>query len=170
LINLNKKYKKLKFLNKFNTLILQKIKYSLPMVVLLVLGIFAYWYKTSQVTMEVSCHLDGASCTILGRDAEFKFSVAPFPIKTEERLIFTLHLEPGLGFDSAWIQGINMYMGRIPVLPIDSIEASQEGAVELESYLGSCSEPNMRWQMIINLSDTNGVIVTRYINFNSIVN
>jgi hypothetical protein len=169
LINLNKKYEKLKFLNKFNTLILQKVKYSLPVVTLLALAMFTFLYKTSQIETDVFCQFDSSTCTVLGVDAEFSLSVTPFPIKTEEQLIFTLDLEPGLTFKSAWIQGVNMYMGKIPVLPLED-SFSQTTRLNLESYLGSCSEPNMRWQMIVTLSDDNNNEFSRYINFSSTPN
>jgi hypothetical protein len=166
LINLNKKYEKLKFLNKFNTLILQKVKYSAPLFILLMLGMLTFWYKTSQIETDVFCEFDTSTCTLLGNAEEFSLSVSPFPIKTEERLIFTLNLESGLKFESAWIQGINMYMGKIPVLPTEHM-VHEGTSLQLESYLGSCSEPDMRWQMIVTLSDSSGNRFSRYVNFSS---
>lgn len=153
-------------MNKFNTLILQKVKYSLPVLTLFALGMFAYWYKSNQVATDVFCQFEESTCTVLGSESEFSLSVSPFPIKIEERLIFTLELEPGVTFESAWIQGVNMYMGKIPVLPLDD-KLSTTTRLQLESYLGSCSEPKMRWQMILTLSDSTGRQFSRYINFST---
>ena len=166
MINLKENVEKLKFLNKFNTLILQKFKFSLPVLTLLGLTMFIFWLKNNQKAIGASCYLDDKSCTFMVREGEVELSAEPFPIKTEEMILFTLALEDDLQFESAWIQGVNMYMGRIPVL-INDQAGSKTGRVILETFLGSCSEPNMRWQMILNLSDSDNQKVSRYINFST---
>lgn len=64
---------------------------------------------------------------------------------TEESITVRLNLPADLVIQSVWIEGDNMYMGKIPVLP-DQIEA---GEWEGWFMLGSCNEPVMRWKMLV---------------------
>lgn len=53
--------------------------------------------------------------------------------------------------EEVWVEGINMYMGRIPVVAIkaDNIWVG-------EFFLGSCSEPKMQWQLVVKLRSEAG--------------
>ena len=54
-----------------------------------------------------------------------------------------------------WVQGINMYMGKSAVLT-DSIYLEDGKKVyNARLFLGACSEPLMRWQLIIQTIDDN---------------
>lgn len=92
------------------------------------------------------CEFVNLQCqfTIDDKAASALFTEQPV---TEESVTVRLNLPEDLGIQSVWIEGENMYMGKIPVLP-DQIEPGQwEGWF----MLGSCSEPVMRWKMLVNI-------------------
>jgi hypothetical protein len=167
LINLKENYEKLKFLNKFNTLILQKIKLWGPLVALLILCSLAFWFNRKQVSSESACHLDGASCTFLVQDGLIELSLLSDSIETEALIAFKLDLADGLIFESGWIEGVNMYMGRTPILRKDN-ETKKTDIVMLETFIGSCSQPTMLWEMTLTFSDAKGREYQRYVNFETV--
>ena len=126
-----------------------------------------FLFQINQVETEVSCEFQSASCKVKGLEQELNIEVTPFPIKVEESIRFAIEMEKGVSFESGWIQGVNMYMGRIPVLPVSDSENNT--VLELETFLGSCSEPNMRWQMILTFVDNQGVQFQRFINFETTI-
>jgi len=67
----------------------------------------------------------------------------------EEQIPLTVTLPEGLQIDSAYIEGVNMFMGKIPV-PLKA-----EGSRQWRGWfmLGACSEPTMQWQMVITIKN-----------------
>jgi len=96
-----------------------------------------------------SCHFVNGRCRFLiqGRQASAHFSEPPEP---ETSVTLTLTLPAGTQVESAWIEGVNMYMGKIPVL-LDQEDHSHWSGWFM---LGSCSEAFMKWQLRVNLKDT----------------
>ncbi|WP_414830833.1 hypothetical protein [Alteromonas sp. H39] len=89
--------------------------------------------------VNLRCHF-----TLDGQRASATFAEKPV---TEESVTVLLHLPAEMEIQSVWIEGDNMYMGKIPVLP-DQI---RPGEWEGWFMLGSCSEPVMRWKMLVNI-------------------
>lgn len=89
--------------------------------------------------VNLQCHFE-----IDNQPASASFNTSPV---TEEAVTVYLSLPNGVQIESVWIEGINMYMGKIPVL------AERLNAGEWEGWfmLGSCSEPEMRWLMRVNI-------------------
>ena len=112
----------------------------------------SYFNSKSQNNFDVKQTLAGAS----GLEVSF----APYPVVPEEEIIVSFQLPSTLGLQvdsktqlKAWIEGVNMYMGRSPVIIENSLA---DGAVQGVFFLGSCSEPKMHWRLYIQVSDTNG--------------
>lgn len=82
----------------------------------------------------------------------------PFPVQVEEQTHLLFNFKKGsnlenMEFQEAWIEGVNMYMGRISVY----IESSQQrDKVKGLFFLGSCSEPRMQWRLFIRLKNEGG--------------
>lgn len=76
------------------------------------------------------------------------FSSIPEP---EMSITVNFSLPDYLEIDSVWIEGVNMYMGKVPVL----VEETEPGEWSGWFMLGACSEPVMRWKMIMYLKNSN---------------
>lgn len=133
-----------------------------PVSILLVavLVFFAYQQQTSNKQnrelpnhLDNSCHFINDTCTFLINDtqAEAYFSSQP---EAEESVTVTLHIPEGTPVESAWIEGVNMYMGKIPVL----LEQQDNSTWTGWFMLGSCSEPTMNWQLRLNIAGDNAPV------------
>ena len=74
------------------------------------------------------------------------FSTMPEP---EESVTLKILIPENQEIESAWIEGVNMYMGKIPVL----LDNDGQGKWSGWFMLGSCSEPVMKWQLRLNIKD-----------------
>lgn len=93
------------------------------------------------------------------------------PPQLEEQNRITLSLPESFVFNDAWIQGVNMYMGKSPVLIENEDPIFSAAQINLMFFLGACSEPNMRWQLVLNIKKVSDQRVeTFYINFQTTVN
>lgn len=100
-----------------------------------------------------------SSCEVLLPTGNIKIQFNQKP-RIEEQIFVSLTYPETTEVDSAFIEGVNMYMGKIPVL-LDSIEAKQSKGWFM---LGSCTEPSMQWRLTITLKDRQAPV---YVNFNT---
>ncbi|MEW9796918.1 hypothetical protein [Alteromonas sp. CYL-A6] len=102
--------------------------------------------KSNSQLQSLQCNFINLMCsfTINRQQATAEFTRHPSP---EESVTLQISLPDGIAVSSAWIEGVNMYMGKIPVL----VDQNTEGQWEGWFMLGSCSEPTMRWRMLLNL-------------------
>ncbi|WP_394220231.1 hypothetical protein [Alteromonas gracilis] len=134
-----------------------KILHSqLPLVAIIVVAVCVYLahkfqstaFKETSVVNGIgnSCNFVNETCEFLidGKIAIATFSTAPIP---EESVTLKLFIPQNQSIESAWIEGVNMYMGKIPVLLNDNGEGKWSGWF----MLGSCSEPVMKWQLRLNI-------------------
>jgi hypothetical protein len=88
-------------------------------------------------------------------------------IEVEEELLFTITVPNNTNVKKMWVQGINMYMGKSAALT-DSIYADEGKKVyNSRLFLGSCSEPAMRWQLIIQTTDEKQAEQFWFFNFST---
>jgi hypothetical protein len=88
-------------------------------------------------------------------------------IEVEEELLFTITVPNNTNVKKMWVQGINMYMGKSAALT-DSIYADEGKKVyNSRLFLGSCSEPAMRWQLIIQTTDEKQAEQSWFFNFST---
>jgi len=132
------------------------LHYQLPMLAIVVVAgcvFLAHKFQSTAFTDNNVVNGVGNSCNFVNETCEFNvngnlaiahFSVPPVP---EESVTVSLTLPQNLIIESAWIEGVNMYMGKIPVL------LESEDNVKWSGWfmLGSCSEPVMRWQLRLNI-------------------
>ncbi|MCU7554125.1 hypothetical protein OCL06_05905 [Alteromonas sp. ASW11-19] len=104
--------------------------------------------KTTRVIQEPANHCEfvkgRCDFQIAGKPARAEFIT---PVATEESVTVAFTLPSHISLQSVWIEGENMYMGQIPVLVENESENSWSGWF----MLGSCSEPVMRWKMLVNI-------------------
>jgi hypothetical protein len=129
---------------------------QLPLVAILIVAVCVYVahsYQSSVSTdtdiisgLKSSCTFSNKTCEFLidGELAVARFSSQPMP---EESITLSLRMPNDEIIESAWIEGVNMYMGKVPVLLEQSVKGEWSGWF----MLGSCSEPVMTWQLRLNI-------------------
>ncbi|WP_334020714.1 hypothetical protein [Alteromonas sp. S015] len=131
---------------------------QLPLVAIIVVAVCVYLaHKLQSSVLKDTDVVNGIgnSCNFVNETCEFliddKLSIASFSTKPEpeESVTVKLLVPVGVEIESAWIEGVNMYMGKIPVLLDDDGEGNWSGWF----MLGSCSEPVMKWQLRLNIKD-----------------
>ncbi|NMH61031.1 hypothetical protein [Alteromonas ponticola] len=90
------------------------------------------------------CHFVNLECAIEldGQSINFSLSRAP---TIEERIDVVISSENPFELEQAVIEGVNMYMGTLPVVEEAVAEMTWRGWF----MLGACSEPTMQWRMTI---------------------
>lgn len=128
----------------------------------LILLLVAVSYFTAKEQSDVELH------QAFMAEPEFRLDVAPWPVEVEEEitLVFSLNqtVELQIKSISARVEGLNMNMGIIPVVWSKSQIPGQYTGIFM---LGSCSEPVMRWQLILDVRLTSGKKIQRIAEFSS---
>ncbi|AFV85680.1 hypothetical protein [Alteromonas mediterranea] len=129
---------------------------QLPLVAIIVVAVCVYLahkfqssvLKDTSVVNGIgnSCNFVNETCEFLidGEVAIATFSTMPEP---EESVTLKILIPENQEIESAWIEGVNMYMGKIPVL----LDNDGQGKWSGWFMLGSCSEPVMKWQLRLNI-------------------
>lgn len=103
------------------------------------------------------CHLTDGACELTLTEGVMTVSLAG-PLQPEEPLDITVNLPAELAIKQARIEGVNMYMGVIPVL----LTEQNDGVWSGWFMLGSCSEPQMQWQLLIQLDGYAAPVVVEF--------
>ncbi|MFZ8201745.1 hypothetical protein E5672_07270 [Alteromonas portus] len=131
---------------------------QLPLVAIIVVAVCVYLaHKFQSSVLKDTSVVNGIgnSCNFVNETCEFliddKLAIATFSTmpEPEESVTVKLLIPDGAEIESAWIEGINMYMGKIPVL----LDNDGQGKWSGWFMLGSCSEPVMKWQLRLNIKD-----------------
>tara|TARA_Y100000310_G_scaffold255630_1_gene263144 strand:- start:10538 stop:11017 length:480 start_codon:yes stop_codon:yes gene_type:complete len=129
---------------------------QLPLLAIIVVAVCVYLaheFQSSAMNENVLINGIGNSCNFVNETCEFlidgevaiaTFSTMPEP---EESVTLKILIPENQEIESAWIEGLNMYMGKIPVL----LDNDGEGEWSGWFMLGSCSEPVMKWQLRLNI-------------------
>ncbi|AGP78173.1 hypothetical protein [Alteromonas mediterranea] len=129
---------------------------QLPLLAIIVVAVCVYLaheFQSSAMNENVLINGIGNSCNFVNETCEFlidgevaiaTFSTMPEP---EESVTLKILIPENQEIESAWIEGINMYMGKIPVL----LDNDGQGKWSGWFMLGSCSEPVMKWQLRLNI-------------------
>lgn len=141
-------FRKNKHLNRIN------IKQIFWLFLLLALTLWV-WLQPLPSNQQVgnSCKLDDGFCQLSLDGVDYSLETEFQQIPLEEEVKLELRFNDGLRPEKIWVEGINMYMGKIPVI----IEQQDSGWLQGLFFLGSCSEPHMRWQLIAEFKTASGV-------------
>jgi hypothetical protein len=86
-------------------------------------------------------------------------------IELEEELSLEINIPNTQILKNVWVQGVNMYMGKTPVI-VESNYVQNESVVHQgKLFLGACSESNMIWQLIVQTKDIRNNTHTYFFNF-----
>jgi hypothetical protein len=150
---------------------LKRIKFLkvLPVIVGLLLIFAIYQLKlVPEINGEgVQCQVESTlPCIFDISDTRFSLQFLQSP-EVEEELKLQIEYPDTYSLSKAWVQGVNMYMGKSAVL-LDSNELLGEQLVgEARIFLGACSEKNMQWQLITVYIDTSGQELKLFYNFDT---
>ena len=128
-------------------------KYTVMLLVFLI-GFFVIFNLkfNSELPVKVSniCHFNKNKCVQKTQFGSFTLQAEPKIIKSESNIDFVLTLptDSKLKISKAWLEGKDMYMGRIPLF-------FQKGKKNYlaNTLIGACTENSMVWQMHIELVD-----------------
>lgn len=132
------------------------IKRIFPIIVLFL--ILAVVYSTNQnksaILYENQCYLTSTTCHLMLSDTEVVIEFSDFPLQVEEMSSVVITHASHFSLVQGWLEGTNMFMGRTTLFVTDtqSLEKTTENRGEL--FLGACSEPNMRWKLLLDLKDS----------------
>lgn len=122
---------------------------------------FSHYYQATPIksrpnTDKEVCDLGQRKCFLFEKTL---LKVASHPIEVEEEIMFQI-ASTEIESIQGNITGINMYMGKIPVIFTET-EYGYEGL----TFLGACSEPKMEWLLTITAQLHSGNSLTRTITF-----
>lgn len=129
-------------------------KILLPLLVFAAaIGLFLKYTDSPAVKSTKQCNIDlTQECVVFDNNQQISVQFKQ-EIAVEEELLLTVRLPKNASITQMWVQGINMYMGKNAVIT-DSVYADDgEKVYNARLFLGSCSEPAMRWQLIIETAD-----------------
>ncbi len=103
------------------------------------------------LTLSKDCHLTNGEC-LFGDDdlvltVEFMQAVV-----IEEEMTIRFTTAPSQIIDKAWIEGENMYMGKVPVI-LESRGYNDSTKIGV-TFLGSCTQPKMLWRLYVQTRST----------------
>ncbi len=136
------------------------LKQSIPIIVVAILLSIAFLFNSLTTNNSFNdqvpnqCYLESENCIFEFDDKEFTVKFDRFPIQIEEMLLVTLMTPSDYRYESGWVEGTNMFMGKTTLFLQQSRNELEVRTTELELFLGACSEINMRWRMVINLNHT----------------
>ena len=91
------------------------------------------------------CNLSLEICEILLDGQNFSIEFEQKPV-VEEELYIKFVIPTGWVIENAWIEGVNMYMGKTPVM-FESPDNLSQGI----TFLGSCNLAEMNWIMYVKV-------------------
>lgn len=130
-------------------------------------GLFLNYTDSSPIKPTKQCNIDlTQECIVFNRGQQISVKFQQ-EIALEEELLLTITVSNGSKIKRMWVQGINMYMGKSAVLT-DSVYI-QDGKkfYNARLFLGACSEPKMRWQLIIQTIDDTQAEQSWFFNFST---
>jgi hypothetical protein len=77
---------------------------------------------------------------------------------TDEENRFSITSPTAFSLENSWVEGVNMYMGKTPVI----VEQQNSQDTKALLYLGSCNLNSMEWQLILNLKHKAHPAVVRF--------
>ena len=126
--------------------------------------------QTEQVSYQAPQCIEGQSeCQVvlpIG-NAGVSFNLARITAETPFDIVVTIESAADITKVSGYLEGVNMYMGKIPLFSNEMVKSDDENSLNVvfNTQLGSCAAPQMRWQawlVVEYLDDSNKAQETRF--------
>lgn len=129
---------------------------QLMLVLVILLSLVAYrtWFSGPQTVTAVAendqiCDLSHSPCRTLIGNKPLTTTVDTLPVKAEHDFVLRLQGgDPAIAPVNAWLEGKEMFMGRIPV-----VFEREDGGWQGKAQVGSCTSAVMIWLLNIEWSD-----------------
>lgn len=133
------------------------LKQAIPSIALIFILTVVYWYnfQSSHTVEGLSCDLDNGQCTSVFDQKEVKVRVLD-PLVIEEELNVQMEYPTTYKLTQAWIEGVNMFMGRSRLELLDPSTNAEKHNIKGIFFLGSCSEPKMQWKLVLEFTEEGG--------------
>ncbi|KXI29106.1 hypothetical protein, partial [Paraglaciecola hydrolytica] len=123
--------------------------------VIIILAVYLNEAEPS-INSDKQCDLDSSLiCRFKSANPQAMQVIVKFAkkVQVEEQNEVILILDPNVMVENIWVQGINMYMGKVAVFEKAAFDSKpfEINQRHLQFFLGSCSETKMRWQMVLQL-------------------
>ncbi|MFW8589665.1 hypothetical protein ACOI22_02565 [Glaciecola sp. 2405UD65-10] len=129
--------------------------YALAGLILLVISGAIINHVNKPLTNEHVCTIQEKFCTFSDGDLRASVEFEQVPV-VEEELFVKIDVDSAWRIQKAWVEGINMYMGKTPVLFEDN-NNKKRGV----TFLGSCNLSTMQWHIYIEVkNDNTGTVKT----------
>ncbi|WP_158968910.1 hypothetical protein [Paraglaciecola sp. L3A3] len=143
--------------------------FSKILIILLVLssifGVFLYFHNDKYIIPSSQCDIDGMRVCRLINDQKILSVQFTQPIELEEELNLLIKVPESVVLHQTWVQGINMYMGKSAVMVESTYSEAGGLAYQSKLFLGACSEPDMKWQLVVQTKDSEQNIQSYFFNF-----
>jgi hypothetical protein len=128
-----------------------KINISLFSIALLavLVGVFFNIEKKGDKPFDV-CDMTENTCLFSFQNKDFSIEFVS-SVVVEEEIFIKFDLPQTLKLENAWVEGVNMFMGRTPVMDAQTDEVGR-----YVTFLGSCNLEQMQWRLVFQLSNKNG--------------
>ena len=130
-----------------------------------VIGIFLNYTDSSSIKSTKQCNIDlTQECVVFNNGQQISVQFLQ-KIEVEEELLLKITVPDNTKIKRMWVQGINMYMGKNAVLTDSVYVEDTKKVYNARLFLGSCSEPVMRWQLIIQTENDMQAEQSWFFNF-----
>jgi hypothetical protein len=130
-------------------------------------GLFLNYFSSPDINFSNQCAVEtGSACTLIinHRLVSVEFLQT---IEVEEELALSITTSDNIQIKEMWVQGVNMYMGKSAVLSYSVYAQDAKMVYKSRLFLGSCSEPAMKWQLVIQTVDDKQVKQSWFYNFST---
>lgn len=141
----------LKMLTKMNS----KKGLSTLAILLLAMSAGVFYSNVNEYELaDVDCDFTEKSCNLLNQSIELTLEFLDKP-ETEEELSIKFIPPSGFEIEKAWIEGVNMYMGKTPVLFETQVNdqrlfTNKQTGI---TFLGSCNLKEMKWRLYVEIEN-----------------
>lgn len=109
---------------------------------------FYFQFFNKDIPVSDTCILQNNKCELKQEDLKLGIVFNKEPV-TEEEVFFNIALDEGWEIKRAWVEGVNMYMGKSPAV-FENPKLPTQGLF----FLGSCNLEKMEWRLIIDVQKT----------------
>lgn len=135
----------------YNTLIKQT--FPIIVVISILTGVYFLNNQNESKLFDNHCYLESQTCKLRLLDSQVIVHFDRYPIIIEELLALSIVHDNYFVLQNGWVEGTNMFMGKTNLFIGASPRNEKEVTHEAELFIGSCSEPRMRWKLVLNLTD-----------------
>lgn len=139
----------------------------LLLILVVIVGLILGYSDLNNSDSAKQCRIDlGQECVLFNNNQEVSVQFLQ-AIEVEEELKLQISIPKHFKIVNMWVQGVNMFMGKHSIF-IDAVSLQQDQSVySAHLFLGSCSEPKMKWQLIIQTQNAQKIEESWFFNFNT---